>query len=679
MKIRSKIFLYIIIPTTIVFYLLSSYILKHEEMSKKEALKSKIESTNKIVEYVVTEPLWNYDLETLKSNINSFFSQPEIAKIQLKEDDGRILVDKRRGENEPDISYQIAIIKADSKIGSVEIGYTFEFINKEIMNTRLKLYIFIGMVFVIILIATTIISKIIYYPINKTVEGMKRVDEGNFNYRLNLEKNDEFKSIEIYFNKMIESLKKSSFENKRYLQEITEKNDELEAAYNEMMSINETLAETLKDFEISENKYRNIFNYAPDGMIIINTTTMRVEEFNREFLNILNIGAIDVINMLVGDLFSEDDMGIIIKKLKEQGVVYNQEIKLKNTDKEIIISLIPLEHNRDYVQIVIKDITEIKKLQVELEEYAKSLEIKVKERTKEVEDANEKIKLQQEELIKEAYNRGFVEVTSGIIHNIGNIVNVINLNVENMISQFPEQENMAIKFLNEVVYKELENLENKSARVVKIIEVMPKVIGNMIEFEDKIKENFEFLMKNIGHLKEIVKLQQSYVGSLGTEDYGDINEIIREALEIFGSSIEKREIELITELGDPKIILCDKNQIFQVISNFIKNSYEAIEEAGRESGKIAIRSLVEEGMVAVYIADNGVGIKKENMENIFGFGFSTKKNTGKGSGFGLHSAMTIISKYSGKISLESEYGKGTQFKITLPLYRNKEREERDEK
>jgi signal transduction histidine kinase len=238
---------------------------------------------------------------------------------------------------------------------------------------------------------------------------------------------------------------------------------------------------------------------------------------------------------------------------------------------------------------------------------------------------------------------------------------------------------MAIKFLNEVVYKELENLEIKSTRVIKILDVMPKVVGSMIEFEEKIKENFEFLMKNIGHLKEIVKLQQSYVGSLGTEDYGDINEIIREALEIFGSSIEKREIELITELGDPKIILCDKNQIFQVISNFVKNSYEAIEEAGRDSGKIAIRSLVEDGMVAIYIADNGLGIKKDNMENIFGFGFSTKKNSGKGSGFGLHSAMTIISKYSGKISVESDYGKGTQFKITLPLYRNKEREARDEK
>ena len=132
------------------------------------------------------------------------------------------------------------------------------------------------------------------------------------------------------------------------------------------------------------------------------------------------------------------------------------------------------------VQIVIKDITEIKKLQIELEVYAKSLELKVKERTKELEAANDKIRLQQEELIKEAYNRGFVEVTSGIIHNIGNIVNVLNLNIENMISQFPEQENMAIKFLNEVVYKELEIMENKTQRIQKIVDVMPKVVGTMI-------------------------------------------------------------------------------------------------------------------------------------------------------------------------------------------------------
>ncbi len=664
MKIRNKIFFYIIIPTFVIFYILASFIIKDEEISKKNNLRNKISSINEIIQYVVTEPLWNYDIETLRTNIDSFFSQPEIVKITLREEDGRKLIDKSIGT--PDINHEFAIKKAGTKIGQIEIGYTYKYINKEIERMKAKLYIFIIIVMVIIFAMVTLISKIIYFPINRTVEGLKKVDEGNFNHRLKLEKNDEFKSIEVYFNKMIESLKGSSLENKRYLQEITEKNAELEAAYNEMMSINETLAETLRDFEISENKYRNIFNYAPDGMIIINSTTMRIEEFNREFLNIMEIEVVDVVNMVLEDIFEQEDVKMILEKLKNQGVVYNQEIFLKNIKKETIISMIPLEHNREYVQVVIKDITQIKKLQVELENYAKSLEMKVKDRTKELEKANDKIRTQQEELIKDAYNRGLVEVTSGIIHNIGNIVNIINLNLEDIMEQFPQNENMAMKFFKEVVYAELKMIENQSDRVKKIIDVMPGVIHALEEFDEKIKKNFEFLMKEVTHLKEIVKLQQSYVGSLGTEDYNDLNEIIRESMEIYGASIEKRGIKLYSDLGEPKVLLCDKNQIYQVISNLIKNGYEAIEESGKSEGEIRITTERSDKEIIVRVRDNGIGIKEDNLQNIFKFGFSTKKESGKGTGLGLHSVKTILSKYGGDIKIESVYGEGTEFVLKFP-------------
>lgn len=666
MKIRNKIFLYIIIPTIFIFYVLASFIVKDEENAKKEALRNKINSINEIITYVVTEPLWNYDLETLRNNIKSFFSQPEIVRIVLTEDDGRIIVNKGLGIK-PDVNHKFAIKKGDTQIGQIEIGYTYHYINKEIARMKIKLYLFIGIVMIIIFLMAVIVSKIIYHPINKTVEGLKKIDEGNFNHRLRLNKNDEFKSIETYFNKMIDTLKNSNFENKKYLQEITEKNDELEAAYNDMMSINETLAETLRDFEISENKYRNIFNYAPDGMIIINSSTMRIEEFNREFLNIMEIEVVDVVNMILGDILEDSDIDMVMGKLKEQGVIYNMEITLKKVKKQTILSMIPLEHNREYIQVVIKDITQLKKLQVELENYAKSLEMKVRERTYELERANDKIKTQQEELIKDAYNRGFIEVTSGIIHNIGNIVNIINLNIEDMMEQFPENENMAIKFLKEIVYTELKMIENQSDRVKRIIDVMPEVIVAMEEFEKRVKGNFEFLMKEVTHLKEIVKLQQSYVGTLGTEDYNDINEIIREAIEIYGASIEKREINLKTDLGNPKILLCDKNQIFQVVSNLIKNAYEAIEESGKDSsGVIEIKTEHIDDNIIIHVKDNGSGIKSENMEKVFKFGFSTKKESGKGTGFGLHSAKTIVSKYGGDIDVKSEFGQGTEFIMVLP-------------
>lgn len=99
---------------------------------------------------------------------------------------------------------------------------------------------------------------------------------------------------------------------------------------------------------------RNIFNYAPDGMIIINSSTMRIEEFNREFLNIMEIEVVDVVNMILGDILEDSDIDMVMGKLKEQGVIYNMEITLKKVKKQTILSMIPLEHNREYIQVVIK-------------------------------------------------------------------------------------------------------------------------------------------------------------------------------------------------------------------------------------------------------------------------------------------------------------------------------------
>lgn len=75
----------------------------------------------------------------------------------------------------------------------------------------------------------------------------------------------------------------------------------------------------------------------------------------------MEIEVVDVVNMVLEDIFEQEDVKMILEKLKNQGVVYNQEIFLKSVNKESIISMIPLEHNREYVQVVIKDITQIKK------------------------------------------------------------------------------------------------------------------------------------------------------------------------------------------------------------------------------------------------------------------------------------------------------------------------------
>lgn len=133
-------------------------------------------------------------------------------------------------------------------------------------------------------------------------------------------------------------------------------------------------------------------------------------------------------------------------------------------------------------------------------------------------------------------------------------------------------------------------------------------------------------------------------------------------------SISKRNIKVEFEKEGKYEVLCDKGQIFQVITNLVKNSYEALEETNKADGKIVLQTWADEESSNTYISirDNGTGIKEENLTHLFDFGFSTKKEEGRGSGYGLHSCKAIVEKYSGSITVSSEYGEYTEFVITLP-------------
>lgn len=665
MKIRNKILLYILIPTLIIFSLMLFYIGQKMEEKQKEEVKRKIATLNALVLHVNKEPYWNFDLDSLIENCRMFIETEEIVKIVIRDKDGTVHINL--SEDTPDIEYKLAMEWKNRELGFLEIGYSYKNIIKGMNEVRRNFIILIILVFLLIILVANFISSIIYSPVKRIINGLKRVDQGDFLFKLNIKNNDEFKNVEKYFNKMIENLKITEIQNTEYVKELKEQSEELEAAYNQMKSINDTLIATLKDLEISENKYRNIFNYAPDGMLILDMKTELIEEFNREFLNIVNIKTVDIMNIRLLDIFYEDDIKTLFLKLKEEGIVYSHETKLRLCEKDVIISAIPLEFDKNHVQLVIKDVTEVKRLQVKLESYAKSLEYKVSERTQEVKEANLKIKKQQEELVKDAYNKGLIEVTSGIIHNIGNILNIVHLNLAELVEEYPKSSSSGITFFRDVVYEELKVLEKKNKRIEKITQFMPKVLEAMQEFEDKIREQFKFLTKKVAHLKDIVQLQQNFVGTLGTEDYNDLNKSVEEIIELYGDSIEKRDIKLIVNYGKVQELLFDRSQILQVIGNFVKNAYEAIEEAEREHGVLEISTYMKDKNIVLMIKDNGIGIKSEIMEEIFNFGFSTKKDKGKGSGFGLHSSQMIMAKYGGKIMVESEEGMGTEFKILMPI------------
>lgn len=109
----------------------------------------------------------------------------------------------------------------------------------------------------------------------------------------------------------------------------------------------------------------------------------------------------------------------------------------------------------------------------------------------------------------------------------------------------------------------------------------------------------------------------------------------------------------------------DKNlrtKIITILGNLIENAFEATRYKRIENKKVLFEIIEDGKNIEIMVADNGVGIKEENKENIFKNGYSTKK---EGGGTGLVLVKENLDALSGFISIDSEVGKGTRIKIKI--------------
>jgi signal transduction histidine kinase len=128
----------------------------------------------------------------------------------------------------------------------------------------------------------------------------------------------------------------------------------------------------------------------------------------------------------------------------------------------------------------------------------------------------------------------------------------------------------------------------------------------------------------------------------------------------------KYKADVIRDYGDLPPVQCMPSQINQVVMNLVVNAAHAM---GPERGKITVRTRAADEKVWIEVADTGSGIPKEVLPRIFD-PFYTTKPIGKGTGLGLSLSYGIVKKHGGKIEVQTESGKGTTFRITLPIHQS---------
>ncbi|WP_297204421.1 ATP-binding protein [uncultured Brachyspira sp.] len=180
------------------------------------------------------------------------------------------------------------------------------------------------------------------------------------------------------------------------------------------------------------------------------------------------------------------------------------------------------------------------------------------------------------------------------------------------------------------------------------------------EYSDIIKEEIARLEDTINSfLFSVRKLE------LDIEDV-NINELILSTVSFLKYEIEKNNVNIDIKFDKDNLILkLDAKYIKQSLINIIQNAIDAMSENSADKKKeIYIKLKTIDNYAVISIKDTGIGMEDETLNKIFEPYFTTKRH---GTGLGLTNVVRIIEAHNGNVSIESEYGKGSEFIIKLPL------------
>jgi PAS domain S-box-containing protein len=189
---------------------------------------------------------------------------------------------------------------------------------------------------------------------------------------------------------------------------------------------------------------------------------------------------------------------------------------------------------------------------------------------------------------------------------------------------------------------------------------LPYVRSNLDQLLASTRKGVKRISGIVENLRRFARLDQAAV------DRVDLQQAITSSLELIRSQLEQRQITVEQQVGGALPVICAPAEINQVVLNLLVNAMQAIEATGRVAGLIKIETLARGDEVILEVADDGCGIPVEILPRIFDPFFTTKP-VGQGTGLGLAISHGIIVDHGGRIEVESTPGRGSRFRVFLPV------------
>ncbi|APZ95480.1 CHASE domain-containing protein [Fuerstiella marisgermanici] len=273
------------------------------------------------------------------------------------------------------------------------------------------------------------------------------------------------------------------------------------------------------------------------------------------------------------------------------------------------------------------------------------------------------------QLIESSHKAGIAEVATGVLHNVGNVLNSVTTS-SGAISKILEQSAVSqLAAASEILRQHAEDLEDfltNDPRGVHFPGFLEQVSSALIDDQTQLKDENRRLIEQIQHIREIIRVQQEEVIASPVRLPESPVELMNQAVQICESRHAKSGIQIQTEIDDCPTVLSDRHKILQVLTNLIANAQDAVADITGRPRIVTVRTrTMNNERVEFIVEDNGVGMTESVVSKVLNFGFTTKRD---GHGFGLHSCAQAAKALGGELHVRSDgINRGSVFSLFLPL------------
>jgi PAS domain S-box-containing protein len=316
-----------------------------------------------------------------------------------------------------------------------------------------------------------------------------------------------------------------------------------------------------------------------------------------------------------------------------------------------------------------RDVTAHRQAERDLLASRDNLEQKVHDRTAQLQSANAELLVErrrQADLIKqlaEAHQQllqsekmaSIGQLAAGVAHEINNPIGFVSSNLTTLQKYTTDLMSVVAAYEQAEASLPADFLCKIKAHKQNIdLEFLRDDVGSLVS---ESIDGLQRVTRIVQDLKEF-----SHMGELAWR-WANIEQGLDSTLNVAWNEL-KYKAEVVKDYGGIPEVECIPSQINQVFMNLLVNAAQAIE--GR--GQITLRTVRDGEGVRVEISDTGQGISDENLNRIFDPFFTTKA-VGKGTGLGLSISYGIVQRHQGRIDVTSEVGKGSIFRVWLPVSR----------